>query len=106
MAAINIGFIIVTQRYFGRGSEGKSLKRGEGGKTATKGRFWSRWREENAKTMEKGPLGKDGDGATVGAKPEGRQGSEAKVKEAGRGGREGRRGEDGQVETARVEVFS
>lgn len=38
MAAINIGFIIVTQRYFGRGSEGKSLKRGEGGQDGDKGK--------------------------------------------------------------------
>lgn len=56
--------------------------------------------------MEKGPLGKDGEGATVGAKLKGRQGSEAKVKEAGRGEIKGRRGEDGHVETVRVEAFS
>lgn len=38
MAAINIGFIIVTQRYFGRGSEGKSLKRGKSGEDCDKGK--------------------------------------------------------------------
>lgn len=53
--------------------------------------------------MEKGPLGKDGEGATVGAKLEGRQGSEAKVKEAGGGGIKGRREGDWRVEAVRVE---
>lgn len=65
----------------------KFEERGGEGKMATKARLRSRWLEENVKTMEKGPLGEGDEGATVGAKLEGRQGSdEAEVKEAGREG--------------------